>query len=164
MTDTEHPHMSRAAHKRLADELEELTTAGRAKISERLQRARELGDLSENAEYHETKNMQGMMEARIRTLEHLLRNAEVVDPPAAADSAIAGMFVTLRPVDGGEDEVYLLAETSEERAPNARTVTVGSPLGSAVVGRHVGDPVRYTAPGGTFSYELVKLEPWDGSP
>jgi transcription elongation factor GreA len=154
--------LSRAAFDRLEAELKELQNAGRKEIAERLQRARELGDLSENAEYHETKNQQGMMEARIRKLEHIVRNAVLIDAPRSADVAGAGTFVTLRPTDGSDDEIYLLAHSSEERSKIARTVTTGSPLGQAVVGKAVGDRVQYQAPGGVFHYELVKLEPWDG--
>lgn len=165
MTDaisTDPPQLSRAAFERLKTELEELQTTGRKEISERLQRARELGDLSENAEYHETKNQQGMMEARIRKLEHIVKRAVIVDQPVVVDRAVAGTFVTLKPLDGGAHEVYLLAASSEERAKSARTVTIVSPLGQAVRDKLVGDHVEYVAPGGTFAYEIVKLEPWDG--
>jgi transcription elongation factor GreA len=155
--------LSKAAYDRLAAELEELQTDGRKEIAERLQRARELGDLSENAEYHETKNQQGLMEARIRTLEHIIRNAVIVDTPQSADVATAGTFVTLRPVDGGEEEKYLLAATKEERSSIAYTMTTSSPLGKALAGKAVGEKISYDVNGRSFSYELVKIEPWDGS-
>lgn len=155
--------LSRAAHDRLMAELDDLETRGRKDIAERLQRARELGDLSENAEYHETKNAQGMMEARIRTIAHILKTAQVSDAPTATDKAIAGTFVTLKSLDGaGDEERYLLAHSKEERATGALTVTVGSPLGQAINGKGVGEQVAYEAPGGTFSYEIAKIEPWDG--
>jgi transcription elongation factor GreA len=154
--------LSRAAYDRLKAELDTLQDEGRKSIAERLQRARELGDLSENAEYHATKEEQGMMEARIRKIEHMLRIAEIVDGPIETDSAVAGTLVTLRSVDDGEEEMYLLAASSEERAEGVRTVTVVSPLGQAVSGARVGDTVTYHAPGGTFTYEVAKLEPWNG--
>lgn len=158
------PELSRAAYDRLAAELEELQTAGRKEMAERLLRARELGDLSENAEYHETKNQQGMMEARIRKIEHTLKSAVIVDVPRVVDHAIAGSLVTLQPLDepDAEPEMYLLASSAEERAKTARTVTMASPLGKVVLGKGVGDKIVYEAPGGTFSYELIKVEPWDG--
>jgi transcription elongation factor GreA len=164
MSDTENdaPRLTQIAFDRLQTELDELKTDGRKNMAERLQRARELGDLSENAEYHETRNQQGMMEARIRKLDHILKNAKIVDTPMAADHAEAGTIVTLKPLDGSEVEMYLLAASSEERARSVRTVTVASPLGQALSGKLVGDKVEYVAPGGTFAYELVKIEPWDG--
>jgi transcription elongation factor GreA len=154
--------LTQAAHDRLKAELDELQTSGRKQMAERLQRARELGDLSENAEYHETKNQQGMMEARIRKIEHLLKNAVIVESPATSDKAVAGTIVTLKPDDGGEPERYLLAASAEERAKSVRTVTIASPLGQALSGKAVGEKVKYVAPGGTFTYKLVELEPWDG--
>ncbi|HEX9774339.1 MAG TPA: transcription elongation factor GreA [Actinomycetota bacterium] len=161
MTEGEAQELSPAAFERLRSELDELQTTGRADMAARLQRARELGDLSENAEYHETKHQQGLMEARIRKLEHLLQNAVVVEAPSGVDHAAAGMIVTLRSIEGGESERYLLAASNEERHPEHHTVTVGSPLGTAIVGKRVGEKVEYTAPGGTFSYEIVALAPRD---
>ena len=158
----ESPRLTQSAFDRLQTELDELKTSGRKLIAERLQRARELGDLSENAEYHETKNQQGMMEARIRTLEHTLKNAVIVEAPTSSDRAEAGTIVTVKPLDGSDEERYLLAASKEERAGGVRTVTVGSPLGQALSGKVVGDKVEYVAPGGTFSYEVMKIEPWDG--
>jgi transcription elongation factor GreA len=127
----------------------------------RLQHARELGDIRENAEYDAAKNEQGLMEARIRQLERMLQDVEIVDGPADADAVGAGMLVTLRPLDeeAGEEETYLLAHSKEERAKGARTVTTESPLGSVLVGKGVGDRVSYAAPGGEFSYEVVGFEP-----
>jgi len=163
MSETDNaPRLTQTAFDRLQTELDELKTSGRKTIAERLQRARELGDLSENAEYHETKNQQGMMEARIRTLEHTLKNAVIVEAPTSSDRAEAGTIVTLKPLDGADEERYLLAASKEERARDVRTVTVGSPLGQALNGKLVGDKVEYVAPGGTFSYEVMKIEPWDG--
>lgn len=159
MTDV--PQLTQPAYDRLNSELEDLKTRGRKDIAERLQRARELGDLSENAEYHETKNQQGLMEARIRELEAKLRDAQIVSAPINSDTAVAGTIVGLRPLEGGDVERYLLAAAKEERAPDVMTVTTGSPLGSAIVGKTVGDKVEYQAPGGRFSYELVELSPWE---
>jgi len=164
MSDTANdaPRLTQAAFDRLQTEVDELKTDGRKQIAERLQRARELGDLSENAEYHETKNQQGMMEARIRKIENILKNAQIVEAPTASDHAEAGTIVTLKPLDGTDVEMYLLAASSEERARSVRTVTIASPLGQALSGKLVGDKVEYVAPGGTFAYELMKIEPWDG--
>ena len=157
--------LSRAAHERLQEELAQLRTDGRKAVAERLQRARELGDLAENAEYHATKDEQAIMEARIRKLEHLLKTAEIVDGLVTADQAVAGTVVSLRPLDPPDatPEMYLLAASSEERAKTVRTVTINSPLGKAIGGARVGDVVKYQAPGGVFGYEVIKIEPWDGS-
>jgi len=154
--------LTREAFERLQRELEELTTEGRRRIAERLLRAREHGDIRENAEYDAAKDEQGLMEARIRTLQRMLKDPDIVVAPTEADVAGPGILATLRPLneDQPEDELYLLAASKEERAPGARTVSVSSPLGQALVGRRVGDQVTYQAPGGLFAYEVVALEPF----
>ena len=149
------------AYTRLKSELDELKTGGRTRIAERLLAARELGDISENADYDAAKDEQGLMEARIRKLEGMLRDPEIVEPPASADTVMAGMVVTVRPLedDDPEDEVYLLADSAEERAQGMRTITTTSPLGSAIMGSKVGDEVAYEAPGGKFRYRVVEFRP-----
>jgi transcription elongation factor GreA len=152
------------AYTRLADELAELTADGRERVAHRLKTAREHGDIKENAEYDAAKNDQGLMEARIRKIQHMLRDPEIVEAPADADAVGPGMLVTIRALDEDdpEDETYLLAEHPEERASGARTVTVTSPLGSALMGSSVDAEVVYEAPGGSFRYRVVGFEPHAG--
>jgi transcription elongation factor GreA len=149
------------AYKRLRDELDELKTSGRTHIAERLKAAREHGDIRENAEYDAAKNEQALMEARIRNLEHMLRDPEISEGPQQSEVVGAGMLVTLRPLedDDPEEEVYLLAESAEEREPGVRTITTTSPLGTAVVGAVLDDEIAYEAPGGTFRYRVVGFQP-----
>jgi transcription elongation factor GreA len=156
--------LTREAVARLQTELERLTTEGRRFMSERLQHARELGDIRENAEYDAAKNEQGLMESRIRQLQRLLKDVQIVDATAHADHIGVGMLVTVRPLDEDEpeDETYLLAASAEERARGARTVTTDSPLGRALVGRGTGERVTYAAPGGEFSYQVVSFRPISG--
>jgi transcription elongation factor GreA len=147
--------MTKAALDRLKAEYEDLSTRGREEMAKRIGSARELGDLSENAEYHAARNDQGLMEARIRELRAQIDNAvEVEDGPE---------LVTVRPTDGGDEEIYLLAPTKHERSQRAlRTVTPESPLGQALANGEPGDTVTVQAPGGKFSYEVLKREPWSG--
>jgi transcription elongation factor GreA len=153
--------LTKNAFDRLKGELEELRTNGRTMMADRLQHARELGDISENAEYDAAKNEQGLMEARIRELERLLKDVDIVEGPQHTEEAGPGLVVTLRPVDDDEpeDEKYLLAVSKEERADGVRTVSVDSPLGQAIAGKRVGQRVSYEAPGGKFTYEVVDLAP-----
>ncbi len=149
------------AYRRLRAELEDLKTKGRARIAERLKHAREHGDIRENAEYDAAKNEQALMESRIRKLERMLRDPDILEAPARADVVGPGMLVTVRPLDEDdpEDETYLLAASPEERAPGARTITTTSPLGSALMGAAPGVEVAYEAPGGMFRYVVVGFEP-----
>lgn len=147
--------MTKAALERLKAELDDLTTRGREEMAKRIGSARELGDLSENAEYHAARNDQGLMEARIRELQARIDNAEEAEGDAE--------LVTVRPTAGGDDETYLLAPTKHERSERAlRTITPESPLGQALADGQPGDTVTFNAPGGTFTYEVLKREPWSG--
>ena len=123
------------AYVRLRKELEKLETEGRTHIAERLLHARELGDISENAEYESAKHEQALMEGRIRELQHRLKDPEILEA-AGGDAAEPGTLVTVRPLDEDdpEDETYLLSHAPEERAKGARTVTVASPFGAALSG------------------------------
>ena len=151
------------AYLRMKSELDDLTGDGRIRIAERLKVAREHGDIRENAEYDAAKNEQGLMEARIRHIQAMLRDPEIVEAPASAEEVGPGMIVTVKPLDlEDEDETYLLAEHAEEKAPGARTVTTSSPFGSALMGASEGDEVSYEAPGGTFRYRVVSFEPISG--
>ncbi len=149
------------AYHRLKDELDDLKLEGRLRISERLKAAREHGDIRENAEYDAAKNEQGLMEARIRQLERMLRDPEIVEAPVDADAVIPGMLVTVLPLDDDdpEEENYLLADSAEERANGVRTITTTSPLGSALLGATKDDEVVYQAPGGSFRYRIVGFRP-----
>lgn len=153
--------LTRDAFERLKEELDRLRGDGRRHIAERLERAREWGDIRENAEFDAAKDEQGLMEARIRELERMLKDPDIVEDPRKADAAIPGMLVTVRAVDEGEpeDETYLLAISKEERVDGASTVSSDSPFGRALTGSKVGDTVRYEAPGGTFAFEILRLEP-----
>jgi len=152
------------AYLRVKSELEQLTTEGRPRVTEKIKAARELGDLSENAEYHAAKEEQGLMESKIRKLQHMLRDPEIVEAPEHSDEVASGMLVTIRPLDDDDDdtETYLLAEHAEERAPGVRTVTTSSPLGLALMGSTAQQEITYEAPAGTVRYVVMDFEPFAG--
>jgi transcription elongation factor GreA len=101
-------HLTLDAYVRLRKELEGLKTGGRQKVAERLLRAREHGDIRENADYDAAKNDQGLMEARIRDLEHMLKDPDIMEV-ADSDEVGPGILVTLRLLDEDEadEETYL---------------------------------------------------------
>ena len=143
--------LSRDAYDRLQAELDDLTTRGRTEIAQLIERARELGDLSENGDYHAAKDDQGKMEARIRQLQAMLKDAEIVDVSSAAGGTVAaGTVVTIR-YDGDEDTERYLIGSIEERRDDVSVISPGSPLGQALIGRGAGDMVEYEAPGGTLN-------------
>jgi transcription elongation factor GreA len=152
------------AYARLKAEHDELVTSGRQHIAERLKAAREHGDIRENAEYDAAKNEQALMESRIRNLERMLRDPDIIEAPTGSDVVAPGMLVTVRTLDDDEleDETYLLAESAEERAPGVRTVTTTSPLGRALLGARAEQEVSYEAPGGNFRCLVVAFRPNGG--
>jgi transcription elongation factor GreA len=149
--------LSRAAHERLQAEYEDLTTRGRIEIAQAIERARELGDLSENGDYHAAKDAQGHLEGRIRQLESILKNCEIVD---TADSGViaAGSVVTILYEGDAEDmaETYLLGHI-EERHDDLDVISPGSPLGEALIGHRRGDVVRYKAPNGPLGVKVLQV-------
>lgn len=154
MGDTQ--HLSQATHDRLSSELAELTTHGRVDIARKIQAARELGDLSENGDYHAAKEEQGKMEARIRHLEAVLADAEIVETDGA-DRVQPGVVVSI--AYEGDDEVErFLVGSVEERHGELEVLTPGSPLGQALMDRRVGDVVDFEAPGGVLKVEIVAIE------
>ena len=150
--------LSRAAHDRLRQELEDLQSRGRVDIARVIERARELGDLSENADYHAAKDDQGRMEARIRQIQSILEGAEIIDDDAAAGASTVttGSIVTLRYEGDDETERYLLGSI-EERPDGVSVISPASPLGQALLGRGPGDTVAYEAPSGTLRVEVVAI-------
>ncbi|MBI2705074.1 MAG: transcription elongation factor GreA [Actinobacteria bacterium] len=149
-------HLSQAAYDRLKDELEELTTHGRTDIARKIQAARELGDLSENGDYHAAKDEQGHMEARIRHIQGMLENAEIVEA-GGGDVVQLGSIVTIRYEGDDEIEAYLIGSI-EERTDDVDVISPGSPLGEALLGAAAGDVREYQAPGGSLKVEVVEIE------
>ena len=157
MTD-ETTWLTPAAHAKLEAEFEELTTTGRLHIEERIAEARSHGDLRENADYDAAKNEQGLMEARIRQLKHLLENAEVREAEDTGKVEVGSIVK----VTNGDLELELLVATSENRVSGVQTAAPDGPLGSALLGAAVGEQVTYEAPGGTFTYTVESIRPFEG--
>lgn len=141
--------LSQAAFDRLKAEYDDLTTRGRIDIARKIEAARELGDLSENGDYHAAKEEQGKMEGRIMHLGRMIENAVIVEAEVGGDSVMAGAIVTIVFDDDDEDDAerYLVGSI-EEQADDVTVVSPGSPMGAALLGAAVGDEVEYEAPTG----------------
>jgi transcription elongation factor GreA len=142
--------LSTAAYDRLRAEFDDLTTRGRIEVANKIERAREEGDLKENAGYHAAKDEQGHMEGRIRQLEHLLDNAEVVE----------GVTLYTVVYDGDSDDMserYVIG-SMEEVVEGADVISPSSPLGQALDGADEGSSVTYDAPNGSMTVHVRKVE------
>ena len=148
--------LSQAAYDRLRAEYEDLTTRWRVEIAQKIERARELGDLTENGDYQAAKEEQGMKEARVRQLQALLDSAVVADLSPTGTTVGNGSVVGIRYEGDDEAERYLIGSI-EERHDDLEVISPGSPLGRALVGRTVGETVEYEAPSGMLKVEIVEV-------
>ncbi|MFM8563633.1 MAG: transcription elongation factor GreA [Acidimicrobiia bacterium] len=149
-------HLTANALERLKQELDDLTTRGRIEVANKIERARELGDLSENGDYHAAKDEQGHMEGRIRHLESILENYELVETEDG-DLVGPGKLVTVS-IDGDEPETYYLG-SHEEKYEGATTMTPESALGQAIIGKRLDETISYTTPNGhRLSVAIISVE------
>jgi transcription elongation factor GreA len=151
----EQAHLSQEAYNRLQEELTERSTTGRRDISMWIERAREHGDIKENADYDAAKNEQGHNESRIRQLEEILRNA-VVGEDASGDVVAPGTIVEVL-MEGDDAPTTYLVGSIEERHETFDVLSTSSPLGQALLGRAPGDTISYEGPRRTFAVEVVSV-------
>ncbi|WP_027094226.1 transcription elongation factor GreA [Cohnella thermotolerans] len=141
---------------KLEQELEELKTVKRKEISERIKIALSYGDLKENFEYHSAKNDQAFMETRIQTIEKMLKRARVVESSDASTVQV-GSIVVLNDVELGEKLEYKIVGAAEADVLQNK-ISYESPLGAALLGKHVGDKISVNAPMGVIEYELLEIK------
>ena len=153
-------YLTQEAYDRLKAELNELSGPGRADIVNKIEAAREEGDLKENGGYHAAREEQGKNEARIRQLTQLLENAIIGETPADDGIVEPGMVVTVEMF--GEEETFLLG--SREIADGSLQVySEQSPIGSAVNGKKAGDATSYEAPNGKqIDVKILSAKPYAG--
>lgn len=140
----------------LEQELNYLETEKRAEIGERIKVAREFGDISENSEYDDAKNEQGMVEARIAEISHILSEATVVSTPKRSNKVNIGSTVTVSM--GGKERVFTIVGAAESDVASNK-ISNESPVGSALIGCKKGDKVQATGPTGReIAMEIIKIE------
>ncbi len=147
-------YLSEEALEKLRQELLNLKTQKRQEIAARLEHAKSLGDLSENAEYQEAKEEQTLMEQRIAELEERLREAVVMAKPVQNDRVSIGSTVRIK--TDGRETVYMIVG-SEEADPAAGKISNESPLGKAFLGKKAGEKVEVKTPGGAMVYTIAEI-------
>lgn len=138
--------------KKLEAELEELRTAKRAEVAERIHNAMEFGDFSENSELEQAKNDQAFLEGRILSLEQMLKKAVVIEQNGHHDRVEIGSTVTVEA--DGERTKYVIVG-SAEAAPNEGRISNESPVGRALIGHRAGETVKLTVPAGSVQMKIV---------
>src|SRR4051794_943930 len=139
--------MTAESFQALQEEVERLETEGRTEMAERIKTAREWGDLKENAEYHDAKNAQAMLETRILRLRDRLLRAQIVEPTQGAETVGFGSRVRVRDPGSGRELEYTLVSAVDADAAAGR-LSIESPVGTMLVGARVGDVVEVATPKG----------------
>jgi transcription elongation factor GreA len=154
MSDT--PYLTAEGAARLKEELEQLKGPGRVEIAARLRAAIQMGDLSENADYHKAKEDQGFLEMRIREMEYLLKNAIIVENSDMVHEVVeVGARVTVRDEEGDEYDYAIVG--AKEADPRNGKISNESPIGRALMGGKPGDEVSADTPGGMVRLKILKL-------
>jgi transcription elongation factor GreA len=142
---------------RLRKELADLKGPQRLALAKRLRDAIQMGDLSENADYHKAKEDQGFLEGRIQELEFILRNAIVVEESGGPKEVVAvGARVTIQEPGADAETFYLVG--AKEADPRAGKISHESPIGQALMDHRVGDTVEAETPGGKITLKIIKIE------
>jgi transcription elongation factor GreA len=149
--------LSQQAYDRLQEELAERSGPRRKEISAWIERAREHGDIRENADYDAAKNEQGHNEARVRQLEEILRTAEVVEGQSG-EVVAPGTIVEVR-MDDDDETISYLVGSIEERSEEFEVLSTSSPLGQALLEHGPGETVSYKGPRREFAVEIVSVRP-----
>jgi transcription elongation factor GreA len=150
--------MSSERYKEIVEELHYLQTVGEKEISEQIKEARSFGDLSENSEYDEAKTQQGKLYSKIAELQELLENAEIIEKTDMIKDAVSiGSRVRIENLDTGEESVYQIVG-SHESNPLEGKISDESPVGSAIIGKRVGEDVTIQTLMGKVRYRIESVE------
>jgi transcription elongation factor GreA len=153
----EKSYLTAAGAARLQIELEQLTGADRNALAKRLRDAIQMGDLSENADYHKAKEDQAFLEGRIQELEYLLRNAVIIEETdIPRDRVSVGTRVTVQEEDFDPELFHMVG--AKEADPRNGKISHESPIGNALMDHHVGDTVQIETPGGKITLKILAIE------
>ena len=141
---------------KLTAELQELKGAKREELSQRLRSAIQMGDLSENADYHKAKEDQGFLEGRIQELESILRSAVIIDSSQVRDVVSIGSRVTIQEADFDPETYHLVGAT--EADPRNGRISHESPIGRALMDKKVGQIAEAETPGGKIKFKIISIE------
>jgi len=156
MINEETTYLSREKFEELTDELEHLKTTRRREIAEQLEYARSLGDLSENAEYEEARNLQAATEDRIRVIEENLAHARIIEHTKGSAISL-GSIVTIQKEKQKEEHTYEIVGSAEANMQEHK-ISHLSPLGSALMGKKKGDAFTFETPKNSQKYKIVAVK------
>ena len=150
-------YFTKEGYEKLKAELQDLKGRGRSEIAKAIQKAREMGDLSENAEYDAAKDAQGLLEMKISQLENTIASARILDnSDIELDKAYILSTVKLKNLKNGMTVSYMLV-SEEEASLKEGKISIKSPVGKAVLGREIGDIIEIQVPAGKVEFELLDI-------
>jgi transcription elongation factor GreA len=141
----------------LEKELQEMKDVRFPELGRRLKEAVEMGDLKENADYHDTKEKMGVMQGEIYRLEAILRTAVIIENDGSTDEVRIGSTVTIRDIETKEEERYTIVGPAEAN-PSVGRISQKSPIGAALLGRRKKEKVKVETPGGTIAFQIMNIE------
>lgn len=157
MADDKKYYMTKEGKEKLEQELEHLKTEKRKEVVERIKVARSFGDLSENSEYDAAKDEQAFVEARITTVENMIRNAEIIEEDQSASNVVTiGKRVKFVEIPDGDEEEYIIVG-SAEADPFEGKISNDSPMARSLLGRKIGEKVNVQTPGGEIRVEILEV-------
>ncbi len=157
MSTQQETYLTPEGKERLKAELANLKGPQREALAKRLRSAIEMGDLSENADYHKAKEDQAFLEGRIQELQYIIGNAIIIEDDGKPKSVITvGAHVTIQEDDYPPETYHLVG--AKEADPRNGKISHVSPIGSALLDHRVGDTVEAEAPGGTIKFKILKIE------
>lgn len=157
MADDKKYYMTKEGKEKLEQELEHLKTEKRKEVVERIKVARSFGDLSENSEYDAAKDEQAFVEARITTVENMVRNAEIIEEDQSASNVVTiGKRVKFVEIPEGDEEEYIIVG-SAEADPFEGKISNDSPMARSLLGRKIGEKVNVQTPGGEIRVEILEV-------
>ena len=149
-------YLTQEKYDSLVKELNRLETVDRKEVVERLEYARSLGDLSENAEYHDARNAQGEIECRIQEIQHILKYAEIIKHKKVDQVGVGSIVIVEKA--GSNDKTEYTIVGSEDADANLNKISHSSPLGNAMMGKKKNDEFLLKIPKGTVKYKIISIE------
>jgi len=152
----EQEYLTQEKYNEFSEELHQLKSVRRKEVAEQLEYAKSLGDLSENAEYHEARDMQANIEDRIGRLEDLLKRAVIVSDHDT-ETVTVGSAVNVQKDGQGEKALYTIVGSEESDMDNSK-ISVKSPFGQAIIGKKKGEIFSFSTPAGKASYKILSIK------
>jgi len=149
-------YITKEKKQELKAELADLQGPKRKEILDALQYAKSLGDLSENAEYHQAREDQGKLEERIRKIEEILQSAQVISGAGGGDSIEVGSKVVVQKVGSGVEKAYMIVGDQESNMTEGK-ISNKSPFGQAIFNKKKGDSFSFKTPGGLVNYKILSV-------